>query len=300
MTTLEYGLRMGTTNLRDLTSIGAAEGFEPPEHYDRVTPAWQYLLGENLHYGVFSGGKEPLAEATDALTRLMADQAALTPSHRVLDVGCGTGAPACFISERHGCRVLGVSTSEVGLARARERAAARNLSERVSFALADGMANGLPDASFDRVWVMESSHLMPDKRRLLAECARVLEPGGRLVLCDLVLRRPMTTRDVVQVRYELLLLRDVFGKAKMEPLPWYAEELERLGFRDLRQTDLTQATLPTFDRWEENADRSRDQCVSLFGERSWQQFVQSAAVLRRFWQDGTLGYGLVAADRPGA
>ena len=284
-------------NLRELTSLGDAEGTAPAAHYDRVTKAWEYLLGQNLHYGVFATGGEPLPLATDALTRLLADRAELSPANTVLDVGCGTGTPACFLAESFGCRVVGISTSEVGLERARARAEERKLSHLVSFELRDGMANGFPDASFDRVWIMESSHLMPDKRRLLAEGHRVLEPGGRLILCDLVLKRILTTRDVVQIRYELLLLRDVFGKAKMEPLEWYAEELARVGFSDVNTVDLTRETLPTFDRWDENARESRERCVELCGERSWQQFVASAAVLRRFWETGILGYGTVWATR---
>jgi len=286
------------TDLRELTSLGADDATEPSAHYDRVTAAWKYLLGENLHYGVFRTGAEPLAEATDALTRLMAEQARLAPDLSVLDVGCGTGNPACYMAEHHHCRVLGITTSPVGVEQATARAAARGLAGRASFAVADGMANGFPDASFDRVWVMESSHLMPDKGRLLAECFRVLKPGGRLVLCDLFLKRAIDTREVAKLRYELLLLRDVFGKAKMEPLEWYAARLREVGFGDVRPLDLTRETLPTFDGWEQNAEESKDRCIDLFGARSWRQFVASAEVLRRFWNEGILGYGLIAAERP--
>lgn len=277
---------------------GQINGGEVSIHYDRVTPAWEYLLGENLHYGLFATGQESLADATDALTFRLAEHASLAPGLAVLDVGCGTGTPACFLAERFACRVLGISTSPVGVERARARAAKRGLEDRVSFAVANGMVNGLESEAFDRVWVMESSHLMPDKGRLLAECARVLKPGGRMVLCDLVLKRRMTTRDVIAVRDDLLLLRDVFGKAKMEPVEWYSAALEHLGFAQIEEEDLTAATFGTFQRWEENATSARDECVRLFGDRSWSHFVESVAVLRRFWSEGILGYALVAGSRP--
>ena len=48
------------------------------------------------------------------------------------------------------------------------------------------MNNGLQMASFDGVWALESSHLMPRKDVLLAECARVMRPA-RLALCDVIL-----------------------------------------------------------------------------------------------------------------
>jgi 27-O-demethylrifamycin SV methyltransferase len=165
--------------------------FDPAPHYDRVTPAWNWLLGEELHYGLFKTGAEPLADATRALTFAMADRAQLEQGSRVLDIGCGTGAPACAIAQRYGCDVLGVSTSAVGLADARARAERHRLSATVRFENRDGMDTRLPDASFDCAGVLESSHLMPDKPRLVAECARILRPGGRMVLCDIILRAPM-------------------------------------------------------------------------------------------------------------
>lgn len=285
-------------NLRDLVSLDAREPTEPAAHYDRVTAAWQYLLGENLHYGVFASGNETLGDATDALTRLMAGRAELFDGCTVIDVGCGTGAPACHLAQRFRCRVTGISTSAICVARARQRADDQGLAGRAEFVVADGMANRFPDGVFDRAWVMESSHLMPDKARMLSECARVLRPGGRLVLCDIVLKRPIATREVVSLRYEFLLLREVFGTAKMETFDFYEAALQSAGYTDIDRTDLTEATLPTFDRWQENAHTSRERCVALFGERSWLQFVESGNILRRFWQQGVLGYELLAATKP--
>ena len=103
---------------------------DPAAHYDRVTDAWRLLLGEELHYGVFDDADDPLPVATAALTARMVDAAELAAGQRVLDVGCGTGAPACALVEAHGVEVLGITTSEVGVARARERAAARGSGRR--------------------------------------------------------------------------------------------------------------------------------------------------------------------------
>src|SRR4051794_18351636 len=85
--------------------------FLPEQHYDRVTEAWRFLLGEDLHYGVFASGAEPLADATHALTDLMIEAAEFAPGLDVLDVGCGTGSPACHLAEQLDVRVLGITTS---------------------------------------------------------------------------------------------------------------------------------------------------------------------------------------------
>ena len=110
--------------------------FEPAAHYDRVTDAWGLLLGHELHYGVFNQGVEPLAEATRALTQRMVDGLRAEPGQRVLDVGCGTGAPACDLAESLGVEVLGITTSEVGVEAARARAQQRGVADRVRMVVA--------------------------------------------------------------------------------------------------------------------------------------------------------------------
>jgi cyclopropane fatty-acyl-phospholipid synthase-like methyltransferase len=270
----------------------------PAEHYDRVTAAWRLLLGEELHYGVFREGVTDLAEATGELTRLMIESGRIEPGARVLDVGCGTGAPACRLAGELGAHVTGITTSEEGIRAARDRAASEGLEDATSFELRDGMDNGFPDGSFDRAWVLESSHLMRRRDRLVAECARVLSPGGRIVLCDITRRRELDLKEVRRLREPLALLRDVFGDARMEPLEEYARLMEESGLQVDASLDLTGATRPTFAAWRKNAESNRDSVIELIGQASWQQFADSCDVLEGFWDDGTLGYGLIAAAKP--
>jgi 27-O-demethylrifamycin SV methyltransferase len=271
--------------------------YQPAVHYDRVTAAWTLLLGEELHYGVFDDPGEELSIATGRLTQAMIDAAQLSSGLELLDVGCGTGAPACRLAGAFGVRVTGITTSETGIQAARARAAAQGLSELTAFEPRDGMSNGFPDASFDRVWVLESSHLMRDREALISECARVLRPGGRMVLCDIILRRPMDLAEVRRLRQPLKVLREVFGDARMEPLSVYHSLATDNGLDVDQEIDLTTATRPTFEHWRQNAERHREQVAELFGEDARARFVESCGILEGFWDDGTLGYGLIAATK---
>lgn len=273
---------------------------EPSVHYDRVTQAWRYLLGENLHYGYFAQPDDSLERATDFLTQHMASAARLTAECRVLDVGCGIGQPARWLAREFGCRVLGISTSPVGIELARREAEGAGLVDRAQFEVRDGMHTGLDDASFDRVWVMESSHLMPDRDALVAECARVLRPGGRLTLCDIILREDLPLQAVMRHARAFLLLDQVFGRARMESLATYRRLAGDNGLVVDVEEDLTAATLPTFSHWRANAERHATVVEELIGAKSLEQFVQSCDVLEKFWQQGILGYGMISAVRPAA
>lgn len=272
--------------------------YQPAEHYDRVTRAWALLLGAELHYGVFEDAGEPLDVATHRLTGLMASAAGFEPGLRVLDVGCGTGAQARHLAVEHGVVVTGITTSPVGVGIARERTAEAGLGDRVGFEVRDGTDNGFADASFDRVWILESSHLMTYRDRLVAEAARVLVPGGRVVWCDIVRHREIPFLELRDRRGEFATLRAAFGDARMEPLASYVSWFEDAGLKVEVAEDLSEATLPTFEAWRANARAHRDQVVDLIGESSWQEFVDSCDILESLWRDGTFGYALAAASKP--
>jgi 27-O-demethylrifamycin SV methyltransferase len=277
--------------------MSGEQSHAPDEHYNRITEAWGLLLGENLHYGVFRGVSD-LPAATEQLTRLMVEGARLEPGLTVLDVGCGTGAPAVALALDCGVEVTGITTSAEGIEAARARAEAAGVAGQTRFEQRDGMDNGFADESFDRAWVLESSHLMRRRDRLIAECARVLRPGGRIALCDIILRRPLGLADVRRMRESLVLLRDVFGDARMEPLTEYERLMTECGLVVDELTDLTADTRPTFGAWRDTAERNRDEVVAMIGEADWRKFLDSCDVLEGFWDDGTLGYGLVAAGKP--
>ncbi len=168
----------------------------------------------------------------------------------------------------------------------------------MEFVVGDALDNGQPDATYDLAWVMESSHLMADKPRLLRECARTLKPGGRLVLCDLFMLRPFTLEEVFAHRSELRCLDRAFGRARMEPPSAYAEWAEAAGLRVERHRDLTEETRPTLEAWATNAERHRATLQGLIGEAAVGDLVRACGILLGFWDDARMGYGLLTATRP--
>jgi 27-O-demethylrifamycin SV methyltransferase len=161
--------------------------------------------------------------------------------------------------------------------------------------MADGMDNGLPDASFDRVWVLESSHLMPRKDALLKECARVLRSGGRLVLCDVILHRDLTWSEVLSRAKDFVHFHNAFGRAKTETLDTYRRFAEQAGLRVAELTDLSDRMFPTFAHWRRNLETNGAQIHGALGDEGMEHFRASCEVLPAFWEQRILGYGLVVA-----
>jgi len=280
------------------TSKPNDDSSDPTRHYDTIIDAWDHLLGEDLHYGFFTDSSQSLTTATDALTNEMLALAQLKSGSSVLDIGCGTGKAGCRIASEFNCQLLGVSPSKGCVNRASMLAESLKLSASAVFRVGDGTKLELADNSFDRVWVMESSHLMDDKPALLRECARVVKPGGRVVLCDVMLQAKLDIPQVIAHRDEFLILKAAFGRAKMETLEFYSEQLEGNHLQVECARNITRETLPTFARWRENALHNRANVEHYIGDQAWEHFLASCNVLESFWQQNIMGYGIISARKP--
>jgi demethylmenaquinone methyltransferase/2-methoxy-6-polyprenyl-1,4-benzoquinol methylase len=128
--------------------------------------------------------------------RLAADRAELKPGDSALDVCCGTADMAIELASRVGPagRVVGSDFSEEMLAIGRRKLADRGISS-VSLEWGDALDLPYPDASFDAVTVGFGARNLADLKLGIEEMARVLRPGGRLVILEIVepTRPPLST-----------------------------------------------------------------------------------------------------------
>ncbi|MBK1669613.1 hypothetical protein CKO28_16360 [Rhodovibrio sodomensis] len=149
-----------------ITELMRAHGLDPRDP-DAMAPL------EQLHLG-----------GHDA-TRALADWAGLAGG-TVLDIGCGIGGPARTLAHAFACDVTGIDLTHGYCRDAGALSRQVGLAARTRFACASAHDLPFAAASFPWVWTQHAAMNIPDKRAMYAEIARVLQPGGRLVLHDIV------------------------------------------------------------------------------------------------------------------
>jgi arsenite methyltransferase len=154
---------------------------------------------------------------------------ALRPGETVVDLGSGAGMDAFLAARRVGPtgRVIGVDMTPAMLEKARENAEKVGL-DNVEFR--EGRIEELPleDESVDVILSNCVINLSPEKERVYREVYRVLRPGGRVMVSDIVLERPLPEALAESIEAYL----GCVGGASLRGE--YLETIEKAGFREVR------------------------------------------------------------------
>jgi SAM-dependent methyltransferase len=206
----------------------------------------------------------------------------LQAGKRLLDVACGAGGPALRIAATTGCSVAGVDVHEDAVTTATLLAAQRGLAARVEFLTADA-SQPFPfsDASFDAITCIDAINHFTDRAGILAEWARVLKPGGRLLFTDpLTVTGPLTNGEIAA--------RSLSGFYLFVP-PGYDERvLSQCGLQLLVCEDAT-ANVATVAEARYSARASRSAALrAIEGDDAFEGQQEFLAVAARVAREGSL------------
>lgn len=152
-------------------------------HYDLSNELYRLFLDDSMTYSsaVFPDRDCSLEAAQQHKIDMICRRLALASHHHLLEIGSGWGTLAIHAARNYGCRVTTLTLSEQQLALARERVAAAGLTERVDVRLCDYRH---VTGSYDRIVSVEMLEAVGHAyyRTFFDQCARLLKPGGRMVL----------------------------------------------------------------------------------------------------------------------
>ena len=114
------------------------------------------------------------------------DQLDLTGGKHILDVGCGLGGPARFAAGRYHCRVDGIDLTSEYVETGQLICKWVGLADRISLHQGSALSMPFDDGAFDGAYMLHVGMNIEDKAKLCAEVGRVLRPGAKFGIYDIM------------------------------------------------------------------------------------------------------------------
>jgi SAM-dependent methyltransferase len=290
-TAMEDGVRRAVEGLRRARPTTARD------FYSLLATRAFTARGFYLNLGYWKTA-QTIDQACEALAELVAETAAMGPEDDVVDVGFGFADQDILWMRRfRPRRIIGLNVTPSQVRIGRNRVHRLGLADRIDLREGSATAMLLPEASCDVVTAVECAFHFDTRERFFAEAFRVLRPGGRLVLADLIravpaanpLRRPLQGLNWAS-------FTQVFAvpEANADCRDDYAAKLWGAGFGDVQVTSIRDQVFPGW-----HAALARD--PELLGRLPLAARVPYRFLLGFDWNTvyGAFDYVLAAARKPG-
>lgn len=219
-------------------------GISTSGYYDAMNNSLKKISGDYtmLHYPLHVNDADDFLCAQENLTRHCLEFVEPIKGKRVLEVGCGNGVQTKFIHEHYQpCSITGLDLNEGNIHIANTEKERRQV-DNVTFLVGNAQdMKSIPDNAFDIVVNIESAFHYPDKEAFLKELNRVLVPGGRYLIADI-----LTTRKKYEGSQSGWRTKMIFHHWTLDQ---YTRGIEESGLKLLTQEEITERVILGFKNY---------------------------------------------------
>ena len=181
---------------------------------------------------------------------------------RWLDVGSGTGAPACYLANSYpSINIEGINIIKTQIEKANDLAKNKNCNDRVKFNYGNAQDIPYSDNHFENIYAIESAFHFEDKTKFISESKRVLKQQGQISIADIVIRPEyLKFRDwyKVSIAKHGLATKEFYNKDKWVIL------LTSTGFDNVKVEDITLNVSNVLPHWVSLIKKNHDKLLDLY------------------------------------
>lgn len=249
--------------------------------------------GEDIHIGMYQSEDEPIRDASRRTIEHMASKIKLKldADKKVLDMGAGYGGVARYLAKTYGCQVVALNLSERENERDRKMNQEQGLDHLIE--VWDGSFESVEadDASFDVVWSQDSILHSSERDQVIAEAARVLKPGGELIMTD-----PMQVDDcpegVLQPVYDRIHL------PSLGSIEFYRETAKQNGLEELEVEEMTENLVKHYGRVRRELEQNRDSITDKVSDAYIDRMITGLGHWVDAGSKGYLRWGILHFRKP--
>lgn len=271
--------------------VAVAEDYYDSDDADRFY--FTIWGGEDIHVGLYETPDEAIAPASRRTVKRMASlMEAAGPDPRVIDLGAGYGGAARYLVTEAGAReCVCVNISETQNKLNREKNEAAGLADRID--VLHGSFDDVPakDESFDVVWSQDSFLHGADRKQIIAECARILKPGGRLIFTD-ILQTPDAPADKLQPIYDRIHL------SSLGSIEFYDRVAGELGLQPGPCEEMAPMLPLHYGRVREELTSRRAELKGIVSDDYADRMINGLGAWVEGGKAGWLSWGILCYDKP--
>ena len=132
---------------------------------------------------------------------------------------------------------------------------------------------------------------------MFQENYRVLKQKGCMLLCDLILLKNFTVKDIFTHVDKLEILQRSFGNAKLETPEFYKHLMLEQGFKNVQLINISKEVIRTATKWKENALERKENILKLMDDNEYNNFLTSCDIIHNFFINDVFGYCIIKGEK---